>query len=564
MQIDLNQLNQALTPLSPALAAQWDELIKKSEKENKHILDYIFLSNLIPEATLKPKIAELFGCQIAPELPANTLKLTTKFLPLNFAKTKRIAILEFDTKLVKILTSRPEDLEAISNVKKKLHKEIEVYYCFDTELELALKDRQINFDEQIEKLQTNALSDLQSLESLQNSSKLLDTIFLSSLQNGASDIHIEPHEETLLIRFRVDGELKDMAELPIALSEVIASRIKVLADLRIDEHQKPQDGRFKLELSDGSEITTRVSILPVYQGEKIVMRILLDKQQKIDLSDLGYTSENQNRIYQNCEKAHGMMLVTGPTGSGKTTTLYTLLKLLNKADVNLMTIEDPIEYRLKRVNQIQVNVTTGLTFASGLRSILRQDPDVVMVGEIRDEETANIAVNAALTGHLVLATLHTNSAIDTLPRLVEMGVEPYLVAATLNLIVAQRLVRKLCDNCKQPKPYSLQDFGLDPNESQFNQEFLSSAQKTLGENFTLYVPQGCNKCGNTGYSGRLAIAEALEIEDKIKTQLFKNASPLEIEATAKTNGFKTLMDDAIQKIASGMTSYEEIIRVIKN
>jgi len=187
-----------------------------------------------------------------------------------------------------------------------------------------------------------------------------------------------------------------------------------------------------------------------------------------------------------------------------------------------------------------------------------------MVGEIRDEETANIAVNAALTGHLVLATLHTNSAIDTLPRLVEMGVEPYLVAATLNLIVAQRLVRKLCDNCKQPKPYSLQDFGLDPNESQFNQEFLSSAQKTLGENFTLYVPQGCNKCGNTGYSGRLAIAEALEIEDKIKTQLFKNASPLEIEATAKTNGFKTLMDDAIQKIASGMTSYEEIIRVIKN
>jgi type IV pilus assembly protein PilB len=564
MQIDLNQLNQALTPLSPALAAQWDELIKKSEKENKHILDYIFLSNLIPEAILKPKIAEFFGCQIAPELPANTLKLTTKFLPLNFAKTKRIAILEFDTKLVKILTSRPEDLEAISNVKKKLHKEIEVYYCFDTELELALKDRQINFDEQIEKLQTNALSDLQSLESLQNSSKLLDTIFLSSLQNGASDIHIEPHEETLLIRFRVDGELKDMAELPIALSEVIASRIKVLADLRIDEHQKPQDGRFKLELSDGSEITTRVSILPVYQGEKIVMRILLDKQQKIDLSDLGYTSENQNRIYQNCEKAHGMMLVTGPTGSGKTTTLYTLLKLLNKADVNLMTIEDPIEYRLKRVNQIQVNVTAGLTFASGLRSILRQDPDVVMVGEIRDEETANIAVNAALTGHLVLATLHTNSAIDTLPRLVEMGVEPYLVAATLNLIVAQRLVRKLCDNCKQPKTYNLKDLGLDPNESQFNQEFLSSAQKMLGETFTLYVPQGCNKCGNIGYSGRLAIAEALEIEDKIKTQLFKNASPLEIEATAKTNGFKTLMDDAIQKIASGMTSYEEIIRVIKN
>jgi type IV pilus assembly protein PilB len=366
------------------------------------------------------------------------------------------------------------------------------------------------------------------------------------------------------VRFRVDGVLKDIIELPAELTDVIVARIKVLAELRTDEHFKPQDGRFKVELSDGNEVTTRVSILPVYDGEKVVMRILKAKKQKTDLTDLGYTDVNQGKIYGNAEKAHGMLLVTGPTGSGKTTTIYTVLKLLNKPEVNITTVEDPIKYKLDRVNQIQVNQAAGLTFASGLRSILRQDPDVVMIGEIRDEETASIAVNAALTGHLVLATLHTNSAIDTLPRLLEMQVEPYLVASTVNVVIAQRLVRKLCDKCKKPvqvTPELLNAIAVD--DSEFSKDMLAMAQQFVKVGDTIYGPGGCAECNEKGFAGRLAIAEVLDITDEIKEAIYAKKSPLEIEQVARDQGYTSFIEDALLKVKEGSTSLDEVIRVTK-
>jgi type IV pilus assembly protein PilB len=473
-------------------------------------------------------------------------------------------ILDDSNNKIQLVTSRPDNVEILRNLEKKVNKPVEVMFAFNDEVVTSLTDPKKQLDDNFEAVKLNALEDITSIESLKNSSKLLDIILINALENKASDIHIEPHEEKLIIRFRVDGDLKDIAELPLELAEIIDTRIKVLADLRIDEHQKPQDGRFKMDLPNGQEITTRVSILPVYKGEKIVMRILESNKQKIQLEDLGYSEANQNIIYGNIVKSHGMILVTGPTGSGKTTTLYTVLKLLNQPDVNLMTVEDPIEYRLDRVNQIQVNEAAGLSFADGLRSILRQDPDVVMVGEIRDQETANIAVNAALTGHLVLATLHTNSAIDTLPRLLEMGVEPFLVASTVNIVVAQRLVRKLCDDCKKAVLFDAKYLAEFINEkSDFASDMLKYSSQYLPLGTTVYEPVGCDKCNNVGYQGRLALAEVLDVNDDIKKLIYAKKAPNEIYDQAKILGFKVLLEDGLDKVAKGWVGLEEIVRVLK-
>jgi len=542
----------------------WDKYIESAIKAKELIGDYLQKLSKFDDTVLKTALAKSYNVDSSEELPSDMSVFTEKFFPSTMAELHKIAVFDEDKTSIYLVTSNPDNAVILDSLQKKITKKIKIYYAFSYEIEKGLKKNSVSLADTYKQFQAGAIKGITDLESLKNSSKLLDSILISALDKKASDIHIEPHEGRLIVRLRIDGLLQDLIELPTELTDIIVSRIKVLAELRTDEHFKPQDGRFKLILSNKSDVTTRVSILPVYDGEKVVMRILKAKRQKTDLTDLGYTQSNQNKIYENAHKAHGMLLVTGPTGSGKTTTIYTILKLLNTQDVNITTIEDPVEYKLDRVNQIQVNNVAGLTFTSGLRSILRQDPDIILVGEIRDEETAGIAVNAALTGHLVLATLHTNSAIDSLPRLLEMGVEPYLVASTVNVVIAQRLVRKLCDKCKVKIKFNKTMLSsLQGEDSEFSDKLIDYAKQYLDADQSIYQPKGCKDCGGSGFDGRLAIAEVLEVSDTVKELIYNKASPLEIEKLARQEGYKSFLEDGFMKVAKGGTSLSEVIRITK-
>lgn len=384
--------------------------------------------------------------------------------------------------------------------------------------------------------------------------KIVDHLVESAFRNKASDIHIDPRSDDLRVRFRIDGVLQESFVLPKSIHNEIISRIKVLSKLRTDEHQSTQDGRFRHEFPDSKEyIDLRVSIAPTYHGENVVLRILSDNAEQFSLDSLGFSEPDQKKIKSAIKKTNGMVLVTGPTGSGKTTTLYTIIKMLNSPGRSIVTIEDPIEYAIGDIEQIQVNPKSGLTFANGLRSILRQDPNIIMVGEIRDSETAGIAVNTALTGHLLLSTLHTNDAPTTLPRLLDMGIEEYLVASTVSLIIGQRLARKICENCKV--------------KVKFNKLETESLEDTLigdlieeGEIF--WRGDGCESCNGSGYSGRICINEVLVANEKIKEAILRKATSLELKKLAKSQGMTTMIEDGLNKTRSGLTTIEEVLRVI--
>jgi len=384
---------------------------------------------------------------------------------------------------------------------------------------------------------------------------LVDLVIEYAFLARASDIHLEPLENKFLARLRIDGMLHDVFTLPKTIQSGVITRIKVLAGMRTDEHQAAQDGRFKMALNERNrQFDIRVSIIPTYYGENSVLRLLAEQTQIRKLDDLAFTESNLKKIKNAIKKPSGMMLATGPTGSGKTTTLYTILKDLNKREVSIITIEDPIEYSIEGIDQIQVNVRTGLTFASGLRSILRQDPNIIMVGEIRDEETASIAVNAALTGHKLLSTLHTTDAVTTLPRLLDMGVEPYLAASTVNVAIGQRLVRMLCNECKVEKNII---------DAEFDNLAKHLPREVLGDNRKFYYPKGCDACGGSGYFDRMGIYEVLEMNDFIRTAIMKRVDAGEIKKIALKNGMVPLLEDGFQKALAGFTSLEEILRVVR-
>ncbi len=382
---------------------------------------------------------------------------------------------------------------------------------------------------------------------------LVDCLIERAHTSGASDIHIDPRIQDVLIRFRVDGVLQEAYEFPKSLHGEIISRIKVLSRLRTDEHQMTQDGRFRYFFSaDNQFVDLRVSIVPTYHGENVVMRLLSDKAEQLSLKDLGFSEKDCKKITDAMKKPNGMILSTGPTGSGKTTTLYTLLKTLNSPEVSIITIEDPIEYAVENVKQIQVNSRVGLTFATGLRSILRQDPNIIMVGEIRDPETANIAVNTALTGHLLLSTLHTNDAATTLPRLLDMGIEEYLVASTVSVAIGQRLVRKVCQKCKAKHTLTPAE-----KESLANTAF----GKLITQGGTYYKGKGCDECNDSGYVGRISINEVLVADEVIKEAILRKASANEIRNLAIERGMSTMLEDGYKKIEQGLTTFEEVLRV---
>ncbi len=436
------------------------------------------------------------------------------------------------------------DVEARITTEDELMQAINKHYHVESVLE---RSASVEAEEAVE--EEVSLDRLREMVDEAPVVKLVNVILDQAIREGASDIHIEPHRNGLHVRYRIDGVLHDVMSPPKNLKAALVSRIKIVANLDIAERRRPQDGRIHLKV-DGRDIDLRVSTLPTMFGEKVVMRILDQSNALISLNRLGMASDVQARWEELAAKPYGMILVTGPTGSGKTTTLYATLSKINTLDKNIITVEDPVEYQLPRINQVQVNPKAGLTFANGLRSILRQDPDVIMVGEIRDRETAEIAVQAALTGHLVLSTLHTNDAPSAFTRLLDMGMEPYLVTSCVIGVLAQRLARRICAKCKEAyRP---------PAEAvrRLSEELLDQPD------LVLYRGRGCDACRQTGYRGRTGVYELLVVTDRIRELVLRRASATEIREAARAEGFRTMRDDGIQKVLEGVTTIEEILRVV--
>ncbi|MFH0932681.1 MAG: GspE/PulE family protein, partial [bacterium] len=481
-------------------------------------------------------------------------------IPEIVARSKGIMAFARDKDSVKLGMVNPDDLEARHTIEKRIGQKVLPYLITKRDFQAVFSRYKASLKEEFEnilkKLKDKALS-REERDSL--TIKIVNMLLQYGYQNKASDIHIEPRKKEVLVRFRIDGVLHEVLSIPKDLHELISMRIKILSKMRTDEHRAAQDGKLHFSASDGTAdemVDVRVSVVPVTEGENVVMRLLSEKARSFSLESLGLSDKDLKKVMLAMENPHGMILSTGPTGSGKTTTLYAVIKILNKPEVNIATIEDPVEYEIEGASQIQVNAKTNLTFARGLRAIVRQDPDIIMVGEIRDEETASIAVNSAMTGHLVLSTLHTNDAATTLPRLLDMGIEPFLVASTVNVVVAQRLVRKICVKCRAS--YQLTGEEKKIIKSDIHLKSIFKDQKIF-----LYKGNGCRVCGNTGYLGRIGIFEILEMADNIKNLILKRASSGEIMKLARQNGMTTMLDDGAKKVFSGITTLEEVLRVIK-
>jgi type IV pilus assembly protein PilB len=467
-------------------------------------------------------------------------------VPETLASQRHCIVVKKEGSTVHLAMEEPGDLETQEMIRKSIGSGIRLKTYITTEdaikKSLKLYGTQSQPQLQIQKSDASAI-------------EVMETMLEDAIRDEVSDIHLEPLEKEVLIRFRIDGVLIDRLVLGKEMHNALIARVKILAELKIDEHRLPQDGQFAYQSKRGSKNSFRVSIVPTVYGEKIVLRLLEDSLNKFTLEELGLLPEDQEIIEHTLKKTHGMFLLTGPTGSGKTTSLYTMLGILNQPQVNIVTIEDPVENRLPRVNQIQINPTVNLTFANGLRSVLRQDPDIIMVGEIRDRETALIAVNSAMTGHLVCSSVHANSAAGVIPRMFDLGIEPFLLASTLNLIVAQRLVRNIC-SCAKEVPVSAillkQLAFLD-----------ASVSPVILDNITHnYQPQGCSRCNFTGYKGRSGIFEVLAINDDVLAQIAAKATSSEIWKSARSRGVKTMLEDGLIRVAKGQTTIEEVIRVI--
>lgn len=485
---------------------------------------------------------------IAPEI--------VRLLPERVSQRQRVVIFSRDATSVKIASDDPNQKEFFGMVAKKLNATVNVFYATERDIESVLQVSQKALQEKIDELLKEGMTTAaRSINDDPPVAKIVDVLIASGYRDRSSDIHIEPAERTALIRYRIDGVLHDMLTIPKSLHERVVTRIKVLSALRTDEHLSAQDGKMRINLEE-ENLDIRVSIIPIVEGEKVVMRLLASRMRALTLSDLGMRDTDLEKVTMAMNKSYGMILSTGPTGSGKTTSIYAILKVLNTREKNITTVEDPVEYRIKGANQVQVNVKTNLTFANGLRSILRQDPNIIFVGEIRDNETAGIAVNAALTGHLVLSTLHTNDAPTAIPRLVDMKVEPFLVASTVNVIIAQRLVRKICDMCKTNVTLTKKDW-----ESNIPKEALDRYFKD--DPFTAYKGKGCKICHFTGYNGRLGLFEVLEVSVAIRKLINDRADADGILRKSLEEGMTLMIDDGLIKVSRGLTTIEEIIRVTK-
>lgn len=590
MRIDNKQLRDFLLDGGVLGENEINTVFSEAESGKKLMGDVLLEKKLITKEELSKLYAYILGTPFV-DLSKETISPEIlKIIPEPIAKKYKIVAFDKSNSDLKVAMLNPGDLQTIEFIKKKTG--LSVTPCLTTEdgissiLKQYEKSLSAEFGDMMggeggESITKGAMAerlDKKSEKKLSSEAEdlpvinVVDALIKHAVLESASDIHIEPDEKEVRVRYRIDGILHDAMTLPKKIMSGIIARIKVLANLKLDEHRLPQDGRFKI-INDEYKISFRVNILPIFDGEKIVMRLLDESSKGLTLEKMGLQGEALEIVHREIKKPNGMILVTGPTGSGKTTTLYTIMDILNTSTVNISTVEDPVEYRMPRVNQTQINSKIGLTFAASLRALLRQDPDIIMVGEIRDEETMEIAMHAAMTGHLVLSTLHTNSAAGTLPRLLDMGAEPFLVASTTNVVIAQRLVRKLCPECKVE--YSLEKKEIEVMEKSFD---TSRILKVISENEQLkdklgtkktwdsikfYKPQGCKRCNNEGYKGRLGIYEVLAVNEEIEKLITQAASAETIEKKAMELGMLTMIEDGFAKAAQGVTSIEEIMRVTK-
>lgn len=540
-------------------AEDFDAAVKTSQELSKPITDVLIYRGFISEDILGSLIGEYYQVPYIKlrnkQIPSEVLQI----LPEEAATTFHMIPFAMSQDMVQIAMEDPSDLEAREFAKRKSGKALKISYATSSDLTQALGQYKKNIkdvftniiEENVAKSNIGKSNDAAELASDLPVIKILDTILEFATAESASDIHFEAMESEFLVRFRIDGILRDVLTLPKKIQPAIVARIKILSQLKIDEHRIPQDGRFKFKIRE-TNIALRVSILPAFFGENMVLRILPESARPLALEELGVTGHNLELVKKNISKPHGMVLVTGPTGSGKTTTLYSVLTILNTTEVNICTIEDPVEYSIRRVNQTQVNPAAGLTFAAGLRSLLRHDPNIIMVGEIRDKETAEMAIQSALTGHLVLSTLHTNDAAGAIPRFLDMGAEGFLVASTVNLVIAQRLVRKICTQCIE--------------KYQPSEEVLTYLKKVLGQekiSQTFYRGKGCSECNNKGYKGRIGVFEILEVTDAIRELITKRVSAEEIAQQAIKEGMIPLIRDGLNKASGGITTIEEVLRVLR-
>jgi len=532
-------------------------------EKGRTLADAIRSLGLVPETDLSRAVAEAVGLPWIGEVrPGEIPDAWTRAVPIPFARGHRLLPVGEDGDRIVVALVDPDDLDALNDLRvllgRPLRPVIAPADAIQHAINRAYEQGSDRAEEIMEELADGGLDSLaQELEEprdLLDASdeapviRLVNGILFQAVKDRASDIHIEPFEREIQIRYRIDGVLYPVLTPPKPLQAPITSRIKVMAGLDIAEKRLPQDGRIRIKIA-GKDIDIRVSVLPTAFGERVVMRLLDKSAVLLDLEELGLGGDRLEVFKKLIRRPHGILLVTGPTGSGKTTTLYAALSRINSRDINIITVEDPIEYQLEGIGQIQVNPKIELTFAAGLRSILRQDPDVIMVGEIRDAETAEIAIQASLTGHLVFSTLHTNDAAGAMTRLVEMGLEPFLVSSSILAVLAQRLVRVLCPACREayePPPQALVDLGVD-------QEALRGR--------SLYRPVGCPQCRHTGYRGRTGIYELLVVNDTVRDLVMQGANSVTIKEEARRQGMLTLREDGVAKVLRGITSAEEVLRV---
>ncbi|MEI6690568.1 MAG: GspE/PulE family protein [bacterium] len=548
-------LYNSLKSLAFLDAKKLEECYSIAQEKSKDLHEVLLDYDLISDDNLGKLKADLYNLPYI-RLSENDLnKDTAKIIPEVFAKRYLCLVCGGDVVKPIIACVNPENEEMLSLLSTRFGKNYSLVYATPRDIHRAFRiyseDAQVVFS----RLINSSVSEASTAKLDPPIITIIDTILRFAYERLASDIHIEPQQDSTLVRFRIDGVMYDIVSLPSAIHPRLVSRIKVMSELRTDENQSSQDGKFTF--NEGSErIDVRVSLIPVVDGENIVMRLLSEQSRQFSLLDLGLIGDDAHKVDAARAKPHGMVLVTGPTGSGKTTTLYALLKLLNSRGVNIMTIEDPVEYGIEGISQIQVNSATNLTFADGLRSIVRQDPDIILVGEIRDNETAGIAVNAAMTGHLVLTTLHTNDAATAIPRLLDMGVEPFLVSSTVNIIIAQRLVRKICNRCKTSVETNVKD--LAPMLS------LEIIKKHFGTGkIRLYQGEGCAACKNLGYKGRIGIFEVMVLSDQLKAAIVSKQDAGIIQNLATKEGMNTMLEDGLNKVKNGVTTLAEVLRVTK-
>lgn len=557
-----------------------DQYSQTAKEKKISLEEYLVVENIITEQNLYKSLAQNFQNEFI-ELKGSDVNLEVlNIIPEEFAHEHQVVAFKKTENELSVAILDPNDIQTIEFLRRKTGLSPKVYVTTPSTIKEVLQKYHstIENDAVIAKLNSEIESDdpegtkknLKKIAEELPIINIVNSILEHAVLEGASDIHIEPTEKEVAVRYRIDGLLKQVMSLPKLVQNGIMARIKILAQLKIDEHMTPQDGRFKIKLND-EKMSFRVSVMPVYDGEKIVMRLLHEGQRALSLENLGFLPKVKVLVEESIKKPHGMILVTGPTGSGKTTTLYSILGILNEPSVNICTIEDPIEYHVAGINQSQINPKAGFSFASGLRAFLRQDPDIIMVGEIRDQETAEVAIHAAMTGHLVLSTLHTNDAPTTLPRLVDMDIPPFLVGFTTNIIIAQRLVRKICQNCK--KDYTLSTEEVKELEKMLNKKTIKDLLTNQGikdddtqENISemkFYRGEGCGRCSTSGYKGRMGIYEVLVVEDELTRLINERATAQDIKEFAESHGMVNLFEDGIIKAKQGITTIEEVLRVTK-